>query len=65
LVLKIIPDWFSGVPFLENTRNYFFQGTFDVLDLAAVLIGSITGYYVLIVTMKKGKYNEEKNRWNN
>ena len=55
LVLKIIPDCFSGVPFLENTRNYFFQGTFDVLDLAAVLIGSITGYYVLIVTMKKRK----------
>ena len=53
LVLKNIPDWFSDVPFLENTNNYFFQGTFDVIDLAAVLFGSLTGYLVLIVTMEK------------
>ncbi len=55
LVLKIIPDWLSGIPFFENTRNYFFRGTFDVMDLAAVLIGSVTGYFVLILTLKKRK----------
>jgi hypothetical protein len=55
LVLKNIPDWFSDVPFLENSKTYFFQGTFDVIDLAAVLIGSLTGYLVLIVTMEKRK----------
>ena len=55
LVLENIPDWFSDVPFLENTKSYLFQGTFDVLDLAAVLIGSLTGYLVLIVTMEKRK----------
>ena len=65
LILKIIPDWFSGVPFLENSRNYFFRGTFDVIDLAAVLTGSLTGYFVLIITMEKGKYNDGKSRWNN
>ena len=55
LVLTIIPDWFSGIPFFENTKNYFSRGTFDVIDLVAVLIGSITAYFVLIITMAKGK----------
>ena len=54
-VLKIIPDWFSGIPFFENTKNYFSRGTFDIIDLVAVLIGSITGYFVLIITMEKRK----------
>lgn len=55
LVLKIIPDWFSGILFFENTKSYFSRGTFDVIDLAAVLIGSITGYFVLIITIQKRK----------
>lgn len=55
LVLKIIPDWFSGILFLENTKSYFSRGTFDVIDLVAVLIGSITGYFILINTMEKRK----------
>ena len=55
LVLKFIPGWLSGIPFLENTKNYFSRGTFDVIDLVAVLIGSITGYFVLILTMEKRK----------
>ena len=55
LVLKIIPDWFSGILFFENTKSYFFRGTFDVIDLVAVLIGSITGYFILINTMEKRK----------
>ena len=29
---KIIPDWFAGLPFLENTGNYFVHGTFDYFD---------------------------------
>jgi hypothetical protein len=55
LVIKFIPGWLSGIPFLENTKNYFSRGTFDMMDLAAVLIGSVTGYFVLILTMEKGK----------
>ena len=55
LVIKFIPDWLSGIPFFENTNNYFSRGTFDVMDLAAVLIGSVTGYFVLILTMEKRK----------
>ena len=26
MLSKIIPDWFAGIPFLENTENIFFMG---------------------------------------
>lgn len=50
LALKIIPDWFTGIPFLENTENYFLQGTFDVIDLAAIAFGAIISYPILLTT---------------
>jgi hypothetical protein len=48
----IIPCWFDGIPFLENTKNYFLQGTFDVIDLAAIALGTIIAYFVLLITNK-------------
>ena len=53
----IIPDWFTGIPFLENTENYFLQGTFDFIDLAAIAFGTLIAYFVLITT-KKSKRRE-------
>ena len=47
LPLKIIPDWFEGVPFLENTKGYFQKGTFDVFDLVAIAFGTAVAYFVL------------------
>jgi len=41
LPLKIIPGWFDGIPFLENSADYFRCGTFDMLDLAAIAIGAV------------------------
>ena len=41
---RILPDWFTGIPFLENTGNYFSQGTFDFIDLAAIAFGTIMAY---------------------
>jgi len=52
---KIIPDWFAGIPFLENTKNYFVHGTFDFNDLIAIAIGSIIAYFILIITMEMRK----------
>ena len=46
---RIIPDWFAGIPFLENTENYFLQGTFDFLDLAAIPLGAVIAYFALLV----------------
>ena len=52
-VLKIIPDSFAGIPYLENTKNFFLSGTFDSLDLLAICIGTATAYCVLIITMNR------------
>jgi len=50
---SIIPDWFTGIPFLENTENYFLQGTFDLIDLAAIFFGAAIAYFVLLATGKR------------
>jgi ABC-type xylose transport system permease subunit len=50
---RIIPDWFAGIPFLENTENYFLKGTFDFLDLAAIAFGTVIAYFVLLTTNKR------------
>ena len=52
LASKIIPDWFAGIPFLENTENYFLQGTFDFIDLAAIAFGTVIAYFALLATGK-------------
>jgi hypothetical protein len=53
LPLQVIPKWFNGIPFLENTGNYFSQGTFDFLDLMAISLGTVTAYFVLLATNKE------------
>lgn len=60
LAVKIIPHWFSRIPFLENTDNYFFTGTFDYFDLTAITIGTIMAYFVLLTTRKRGLRYEKK-----
>ncbi len=50
---RVIPDRFAGIPFLENTENYFLQGTFDLIDLAAISIGAVIAYFLLLTTSKK------------
>ena len=50
---SIIPNWFAGIPLLENTKNYFLQGTFDFIDLAAIAFGTAMAYYALLATGKK------------
>lgn len=51
----MVPDWFSGILFLENSKNYFLSGTFDFNDLTAIVFGTITAYFVLSATMKRRK----------
>jgi hypothetical protein len=50
---SLVPDWFAEILFLENTENYFLQGTFDFFDMAAIAFGSIAAYFVLLGTMKR------------
>lgn len=55
---RIVPEWFSGTYFLENTKNFFTKGTFDYLDLYAITVGAILAYLVLLTTGEGGKINE-------
>jgi len=43
---KIIPDWSTGIPFWENTKDYFRRGTFDMFDLIAIASGTAIAYFV-------------------
>ena len=49
----MFPDWFSGILFLENSKNYFLFGTFDFNDLTAIIFGALSAYFVLSITMKR------------
>ena len=53
LPLKIIPGWFNGIPFLENSADYFRCGTFDMLDLVAIALGGVVAYLILTITSNR------------
>jgi len=55
MFIKFIPDLFASIPFLENTGDYFVQGTFSFGDMAAMTIGTIVAYFVLIKTAERSK----------
>jgi len=59
----IIPDWFVGVPFLENIETYFLHGTFDVIDLAAIAFGGLIAYFFISITGKGEHYHEKTEKW--
>jgi len=52
--IKIVAHWlitfipaFTGIPVLENTRNYFIHGTFDVLDVLSIVLGTVAAYFIV------------------
>ena len=51
--VRISPDVFHGVPILENTGNFFVNGTFDPLDLVAATVGAAAAYLFLLATMER------------
>jgi hypothetical protein len=55
MFIKFIPDWFASFPFIENIKNYFVLGIFSFGDMAAITIGTITAYFLLIITSERKK----------
>ena len=55
MFIKFIPDWFASIPFLGNTGEYFVRGTFSFGDMAAITIGTIAAYFLLIITSERRK----------
>ncbi len=48
-----VPDWFAGIPFLENTSAYFLAGTFDVLDLYSIAAGALAAYVTILISNRR------------
>jgi hypothetical protein len=49
------PAWFSGIPFLENTTNYFLMGSFNVFDLFSIAIGTFAAYMTVSLVTRKAR----------
>ncbi len=45
-----LPAWFARVPILDNTAAYFRNGTFDVVDLLSIALGTIAAYFTVALT---------------
>jgi len=54
---RMLFDFFDKIPFLETTRIFFLQGTFDILDLIALALGTIIAFWTLIATSKQHAIN--------
>ena len=52
---SMVPNWFSGIAYLENSKKYFLSGTFDLNDLAAIALGTILAYFALSISIKRRK----------
>ena len=48
-----VPNWFTGIPFLENTANYFLMGTFDVFDLLSIATGTLAAYLSIVFIARR------------
>ena len=48
-LLPLIPEWFQQVPILDNVSSYLKYGTFDVLDVLAIALGTISAFTVVVV----------------
>jgi len=55
MFINFLPDWFASIPLFENTRDYFVRGTFSYGDMAAITIGTVAAYFVLIKISEGGK----------
>ena len=58
---SLVPDSFRHLPFLDTTRSYFLNGTFDWLDVAAAAAGAGAAYLIWLTTKRyhyRGKSHE-------
>jgi len=50
---QMVPEFFTKIPFLEGTYNYFNLGTFDYFDLIAYLLGGLIAFCYLVSSAGK------------
>ena len=56
-----VPAWFDGIPFLENTANYFLTSTFDGLDLVSIGAGALAAFYTAAIIYDRYSDNGTSN----
>jgi hypothetical protein len=56
--LNFIPTWFDNIPVIENTKNFVLNGTFSIIDLLAVLIGTAFAFLFADVLLTARRKNE-------
>ena len=52
IIAAAVPAWFARVPVLDNTAAYFLNGTFDVLDLVSIALGTVAAYFTIAIAKK-------------
>lgn len=52
VIARNVPQWFSAVPVLENTADYFSFGTFDFLDIFSIAAGAFAAYLTILISQK-------------
>ena len=60
LAVKCIPGWFSQLPLLDQTNNYFMHGCYHPFDLLAGAAGAAAAYFILSITKKTRLNNESQ-----
>ena len=58
LASGLIPNFFSGIPFLEASKDYFISGAFDYYDLAAIVLGATAACLIIFKTIERREYHE-------
>jgi hypothetical protein len=56
-LVEYLPKWFGKVPILENLGNYLVNGRFDINDLIAIGLGSLTAFFIGELLSKRGEGN--------
>jgi len=59
-LLDYLPHWLGKASITENLRKYLIYGTFDICDLLAITLGSITAF-VIGESISRGGKNAKQN----
>ncbi|OPL11646.1 MAG: hypothetical protein AVO39_04840 [delta proteobacterium MLS_D] len=51
IAAKLVPGWFEGIPYLENTEAFFRRGIFDPRDIAAMAAGAVAAFVIIAVSL--------------
>jgi hypothetical protein len=60
VIVQQLPKWFNTVPIFDSLRLFVVHGRFDIYDLLAISLGSLTAFLVGELLSMKGENNEKE-----